>query len=137
ALVRERAVRAEQIRAIDERLEHAELALRVVPAILRRRNPVQHAGDLGHTGTSSANRSRASLHASVLRGSYVVGAKDAATTSRASASEPISPSDIACTSRFPSSVASSGPARTGRPHASAVQRQSSSLRAPPPTTWIS
>ena len=38
---------------------------------------------------------------------------------------------------FPRSVASSGPARTGSPAASAVQRQSSSLRAPPPTTWIS
>ena len=61
----------------------------------------------------------------------------ARTTSRASASEPISPSDIACTSRLPSSVASSGPASTGSPAALAVQRQSSSLRAPPPTTWIS
>ena len=44
-----------------------------------------------------------------------VGSNDARTTSRASASEAISPSAIACTRRLPSSVASSGPASTGRP----------------------
>ena len=39
--------------------------------------------------------------------------------------------------RLPTAVASTGPASTGRPAASAVQRHSGRLSAPPPTMWIS
>ena len=58
------------------------------------------------------------------------------TTARMSASEPSSPAARACTSTLPSAVASTGPASTSRPVTSAVSWHSSSLRAPPPITWI-
>ena len=64
--------------------------------------------------------------------------KEARTTSRASSSDASSPSAIACTSEVPDERSPPpGPASTGRPAASAVHRQSSSFRAPPPTTWSS
>ena len=53
-----------------------------------------------------------------------------------SASEPSSPAARACTSTLPSAVASTGPASTSRPVTSAVSWHSSSLRAPPPITWM-
>ena len=84
---------------------------------------------------SPLNRRYASSQGPAGRGSYRTGEKDSATTARASSRELSSPSATACTKRFPSSLASVGPAHTGRPVASAVNRHSSSLRAPPPTIW--
>src|SRR5262249_46628573 len=75
----------------------------------------------GHVGTSSfgnasaRNRSRASTHPAVSSGSKIRGPYEARTTSRASSSEASSPTVIAWTRRFPSRVASSGPASTGIP----------------------
>ena len=64
---------------------------------------------------AAAKRSRASRHADVVRGLVDRRARTSArTTSRASASEPSSPSAIACTSRLPSSVASAGPGEHGQ-----------------------
>ncbi len=37
---------------------------------------------------------------------------------------------------FPATVASTGPAATGAPAASAADWQRTALRAPPPTMWI-
>ena len=54
---------------------------------------------------------------------------------RTSRSPSIQPCDRACTSTLPSAVASTGPAMTGRPQASAVSWHSSAFRAPPPTRW--
>ena len=62
---------------------------------------------------------------------YVVSTADQSPASRRGTGS--APSARACTSTLPSAVASTGPASTGSPHASAVSWQSSSLRAPPPT----
>ncbi len=59
-----------------------------------------------------------------------------ATSWRASATDASSPAVIAWTARFPMAVASTGPARTGRPVAPAVSLHSSRWFDPPPTTWI-
>ena len=147
-LVRERAVGAEQVRAVDERRRAVERPPAAAPS--QRSSgagmPCSDAQHLAHARTSSvgersrepAKRSRASLPARRLRAARRRSARTSArTTSRASASERSrrapSPARAGCRA----SVASSGPASTGRPAASAVHRQSSSLRAPPPTTWIS
>src|SRR5262245_56527050 len=45
------------------------------------------------------------------------------------------PSARPCTSTLPRAAASTGPATTGRPHASAVSWHSRWFRAPPPTIW--
>ena len=58
-------------------------------------------------------------------------------TARASASEPTAPVAIICSAMLPSAVASTGPAITVRPVASAVHCFSSRLREPPPTIRIS
>ena len=140
--IRERAVGAEQVRAVDEALEHAQAARgTLVPAIVGSGDAVQHGRRLAHEVTSTGFRCTRSAkrcarlvpfgRARAARGRS--GANDARTTSRASSSDPSSPSAIAWTSRLPTSVASSGPARTGSPVACAVHRQSSSFRAPPPT----
>ena len=60
----------------------------------------------------------------------------ARTSARSDSRSPAtSPCARAWTRTLPSAVASTGPATTGSPQASAVSWQSSSFRAPPPTRW--
>src|SRR3954447_13737151 len=143
ANVRERAIGSEQIGAIDELIQRRETRGRIpVPAVLGWSNAAEDLCSCAHAWTSfgsvrSAKRSAASSHAVEEDGSQMFGSKEARTTSRASSSDPSSPSAIAWVTRLPTAVASTGPARTGSPAASAVQRQRGTLSAPPPTTWIS
>src|SRR5262249_8237944 len=141
-LIRECTIRAEQIRAVGKLLEHAEPRCgRIVPPVFGRRNAVEHRRGFAHELTSSGvpvetsavKRSRAADHSEEWEGSYVAATNDERTTSRAWSSDPSSPSVIAWTSRLPIKVASSGPAITGIPVASAVHWQSRWFRAPPPT----
>src|SRR5207247_7114326 len=138
-----RAICAEEVRAVDEGLERAATDMPVLPSVFGSRDARQDTGDVGHAPTFSgervervSNRCRASGQAALSRGSKVTGAKERRTTARASSMDESSPRAITWTSRFPRSVASYGPARTGSPVASAVNWQSSELRAPPPTIWI-
>ncbi len=57
-------------------------------------------------------------------------------TSRAWAIDASAPAAMACTATLPMAVASTGPATTRRPQASAVFWQSRRFCVPPPTMWI-
>src|SRR5436305_12005597 len=72
------------------------------------------------SGDTFLNRSKAASQRAVSRGSYCSTAKELRTISRASAIEPTVPAATACIIRLPMAVASTGPATTGRPVASAV-----------------
>ena len=130
ALVGERAVGAEQVRAVDER-RRATSSPRRAASSHRSSGagmPSQHVGDCScraPRASATADGRREALprlaasrrRPAARRSSARTSAR---TTSRASSSDASSPSAIACTSRLPSSVASSGPASTGRPAALAV-----------------
>ena len=58
------------------------------------------------------------------------------TSRRPSARSASAPLAIACTIALPATVASAGPAITGRPHALAQSSRSSGIDEPPPTRWI-
>ena len=152
ALVRERAIGAEQVGAVDEPFEHAEpaaaassqrsagaaIAFRALVVSLtsvlpparswlgRRRRP-------GRSRRGSGRRSRLPPRPGAAR------TRSAAPTPprpracpRARRERPSrAPGRGRCRARSPRS----GPARTGTPQTSAVSRQSSSFRAPPPITW--
>src|SRR6188472_3710558 len=77
-----------------------------------------------HSLNSPAKRPAASSQAEVEpRGSYVVTSNDRATMERISAKEATRPRPISCMSTLPAAVASTGPATTARPQASAVNWQ--------------
>src|ERR1700741_4980012 len=78
----------------------------------------------------------ASSQGARARGSYGWVMNERSTRLRTSVTEASSPIASACTARFPISAASTGPATTGNPVASAVHWQSRRLSAPPPTRGI-
>src|SRR5207248_1324055 len=126
-------------RAAAEVVDHRRVVHRLAPA--QRQNLVESKGgeppgcDRGQVGPRALDPEHARLPARAIDD----GARATAAPAPLVGDRPIasSPSAIACTTMLPIAVASSGPASTGRPVASAVQRQRSSFRAPPPTTWIS
>ena len=87
ALVRERPVGAEQVRAVDEPVEHRQArGAASVPAVDRRRDALQRVGALGHADTSSptvaagGRSARAPPPLGDPSGSYAVGPNEARTT---------------------------------------------------------
>ena len=145
ALVRERAVGAEQVRAVDEPVEHAEAAAaapsqRSSGAGIPCRTPVSSLMPRTSSAGSVDERRSALVPRAIRR---VRPARRA--SARTTRARPRAPRRATRSRRAPSPARAGSRARSpppgprapaGRPR-SAVQRQSSSLRAPPPTTWIS
>src|SRR5688572_10893182 len=76
-----------------------------------------------------------SVQRGLLAGMYCTSGKESRIIARADSSDSSAPVAIACTTILPIAVASTGPARTGIPHASEVIWHRRVFWLPPPMTW--